>query len=518
MRAAIYERVSTPRQIEGYSLDSQESLLRDYCDRQGWQAVGTYVDAGISGRKDRGQRPELDRLLRDVEAGAVDAIVVYKLDRLSRKPLHMYQMLETLDRRKAGIVSITEAIDSRTSTGRMMLGMFVSLAEKFWEDLQERTRHARLQKARTGKAHPHANTLYGYRYDRQTQQHLVEPQEAAVVRRMFEQYAQGYSPARIASLLNAEGIPTSKASLVGWDHRKISEMMTRSEYHGEGWSNRYYGDVERKRLGLSGRAMRPQSEWIPVPYPTIIERELFERAQQQRERNKRKASLNRARPEYLLLGLLHCSECGKRFEAQTKFTGGKLYRYYQCGGMRHQPHHYRCRGQRNLSAERVEQAVWGSVNDSLADPDHLRAKLREEYGVAVAEARGVQVEWERVQRQLNNLDQEKGRYLTLYGKGKISEAEYDRKITTVNEQMEPLVEQAQRYAPMRRAAVDLTVLEEEAWVRTIRYYGEMGETEPRTVIQQLVAAVRVDSSSNVTTELIIPRSQALEHVYAPGLH
>ncbi len=415
MRAAIYERVSTSGQIDKYGLDSQEHEIRGYIERRGWQIIGSYVDAGISGRKSRDGRPELDRLLRDVEADKIDVIVVYKLDRLSRKPLHMYQMLEVLDNHKVAIVTATDGVDTRTPAGKLALGIVIQMAEQFWLDFQERSRGGKLAKARQGKASKQGQRKYGYEFNPDTAQIEVVETEAETILRMFNWYASGISPLEIADRLNKEGVPTNGKAAHGWTGERVSHMFDDTEYIGQGYRNKEHGPVERKKNG--GARYRPESEWIPIAYPRIIPAELWERVQAQRQSNKRKGCEARADKslEYMLDGLLYCGECGYRFNKKSwagkqkqRLASGEVReyanksdrRYYSDSGMERYPQTYQCRSSKSLRAEAIDNAVWERVRAALKSPQYHITELKAAADNLVQQT-GEQLEqYERADREL----------------------------------------------------------------------------------------------------------------------
>ena len=122
---AIYARVSTTNHGQDVSMQTHE--LRDYCERRGWTVVGEYVDAGISGAKDR--RPELDRLMADAHKCRFDAVAVWKFDRFARSVSHLLRALDTFRALGIEFVSLSESLDTATPTGRMVFTVLGAVAE-----------------------------------------------------------------------------------------------------------------------------------------------------------------------------------------------------------------------------------------------------------------------------------------------------------------------------------------------------------------------------------------------------
>jgi DNA invertase Pin-like site-specific DNA recombinase len=140
---AIYARISTTNHGQDVSMQTRE--LRDYCERRGWTVAGEYVDAGISGAKDR--RPELDRLMTDAHKRRFDVVAVWKFDRFARSVSHMLRALDTFRVLGIEFVSLSESLDTATPAGRMVFTVLGAVAELERSLIAERVR-AGLRNAR----------------------------------------------------------------------------------------------------------------------------------------------------------------------------------------------------------------------------------------------------------------------------------------------------------------------------------------------------------------------------------
>jgi DNA invertase Pin-like site-specific DNA recombinase len=135
MRAAIYARVSTHN---GQDPSVQTRELREYCQRRGWQITGEYVDAGVSGAKER--RPQLDALLAACRKRLVDAVVVYRYDRFARSLRQLVNALEEFRSLGIEFISLHEGVDTSTPNGRLVFGIFASIAEFERELIRDRVK------------------------------------------------------------------------------------------------------------------------------------------------------------------------------------------------------------------------------------------------------------------------------------------------------------------------------------------------------------------------------------------
>jgi DNA invertase Pin-like site-specific DNA recombinase len=136
MRAAIYARVSTSNHGQDPHVQTRE--LREHCLRRGWEIADEYVDSGISGTKER--RPQLDRLLADCRRRRVDIVLVYRYDRFARSLRHLVNALEEFRALGIDFISLHEGVDTSTPNGRLVFGIFASIAEFERELIRDRVR------------------------------------------------------------------------------------------------------------------------------------------------------------------------------------------------------------------------------------------------------------------------------------------------------------------------------------------------------------------------------------------
>jgi len=197
MRAALYARVSTHA---GQNPEMQLTELREYCTRRGWKIAGEFVDSGISGARER--RPELDRMLAMCKRRQVDAVVVYRYDRFARSLRQLVNALCEFDELGIQFISLHEGVDTSTPNGRLVFGIFASIAEFERELIRERVRSgiavARAQGKRIGR-----------------------PRRPVDVARVNELRAQGWSWAEIAQEL---GVGLGTVHRAG--HKDLQSSLT----------------------------------------------------------------------------------------------------------------------------------------------------------------------------------------------------------------------------------------------------------------------------------------------------
>lgn len=209
-RACVYTRVSTDAQGEDgkVSLPEQERMAKACIESKGWQYVRTYEDNGYSGRTT--DRPALQQMLTDIENGEVDAIVIYKLDRLSRKQRDTLSIIEEfLLKNEVDLVSLNETLDTSSPWGRAMIGVLSSFNQLESENIALRTAMGRYATAREG-GYAGGKPPLGYRAVNGNL--VIVPEEAEIVRLIFSLRAEGLTLIGIANELNERGYRSKKGN------------------------------------------------------------------------------------------------------------------------------------------------------------------------------------------------------------------------------------------------------------------------------------------------------------------
>ena len=229
IRCAIYTRKSHEEGLEQEfnSLDAQREAAEAYIESQrmqGWRALpDPYDDGGFSGSNM--ERPGLQRLLADVDAGKVDVIVVYKIDRLSRSLLDFMKMIERFNEKGISFVSVTQHFNTTGPTGRMFLSILITFAQYEREVIAERIRDKVAAAKRRGK-YCGGPAILGYDVDRKRKKLLVNLAEAPRVQHIFRRFTQLASAKSLAAELNEQGYRTKSWTTKKGKHRPGSPWNT----------------------------------------------------------------------------------------------------------------------------------------------------------------------------------------------------------------------------------------------------------------------------------------------------
>lgn len=278
-KAAIYIRVSTEGQRdEGYSIEAQTEMLRAYCISKQIKNYEFFIDGGFTGSNI--ERPEMQRLIREVKEGKISHVIVYKLDRLSRSQKDTLYLIEDVFNPKGvSFVSMNENMDTSTPIGRAMLGIMSAFAQLERETIKERTRMGMRERIKNGYWPGGGRIPFGYDYDSK-QGILVPNKDAEKVRQAYELYLSGYSTDKIAKIL---GLKYERLAL---------QILTRK-------SNAGY-------IIYNGEEYKGRHE-------PIISLETYEKAMEYMH-SRSKSPVTEG--EYLLTGLIECGVCGGKMRYQ----------------------------------------------------------------------------------------------------------------------------------------------------------------------------------------------------------
>jgi len=318
-RAAIYCRVSDRKQVDRYSLDVQDTMLRDYATQHEMIIADVFIEKGKSAKSL--DRPELQRCLTGVTHGRYDALLCLESDRLTRSVPDMYRLMEILHAGRCQLIPILEPTpDFTTSDGIFTSTIRTAINERERRHTRERVLRgmtARLQQGRWNGGTP----PYGYTSD--TGALIPDPDEADTLRWIFAEYLQCHSLRHVATLLNAKGIPTKRGSR--WHATIIRQILMNPVYVGKlTWGKRH-------RDPLTHELTPGEPMIVNGIHEALISQQRFDRVQAILQEKARPSP--RATRLYVLSGLVWCGLCGSRCHGTSKVKRGRLYAYYRCRGV-----------------------------------------------------------------------------------------------------------------------------------------------------------------------------------------
>lgn len=368
VRCAIYTRKSTEEglQQDFNSLDAQRESAEAYIASQkaeGWVCLpDRYDDGGFTGGNM--ERPALQRLLADIDAGKTDCVVVYKVDRLSRSILDFSKIVERFEQRGVSFVSVTQHFNTTNSMGRLTLNILLSFAQFEREIISERTRDKIAAARRKGKWMG-GKPLLGYDLvvSPGGSKLVVNEDEAVRVRAIFELYLEHERIAPVLQELDRRAWRTKewttrKGTPVGgkpFDKVMLYRLLTNAAYLGK---------------------VRHREDLFDGEHDAILDEPVWRRAQVLLQRNGRTGGgIVKNKYGALLKGLLRCAPCGCAMVHSTSSKGPKRYRYYVCGKAMKRGW-YTCPS-KSVPAGELERFVVDQIRGIGRDPSVLAETIRQ---------------------------------------------------------------------------------------------------------------------------------------------
>lgn len=298
----LYIRVSTDKQAnEGDSLEEQEVELKKYCEYRGFEIRNVLIERGRSGGNTN--RPEYQKLIKDVKAKRINAVVVKKLDRLSRSLLDFENLMTLLLENQVEFMSLRESFDTSTAMGKATLRIALVFAQLEREQTSERITDVMAYRASQGM---YNGGITSYGYTSVNKELVPYPKEKQLVEVIFEQFTKNKSITETAKFLNKAGYRNRQSKL--WDKRRINDILQNPIY---------IGKLQWKKEIFQG-----------IHQPVISEKRFYE--VQEIFKNQRRIQ-GKSRTKAALQGLLFCGCCKTLMTPSHSLNRKKVkYYYYRC--------------------------------------------------------------------------------------------------------------------------------------------------------------------------------------------
>lgn len=521
--AAIYARVSSEQQREANTIASQTASLIEFAEKHDLDVPKEWVfeDEGYSGATL--ERPGLERV-RDLAAeGQIQVVLAYAPDRLSRK--YAYQILLIEELARSGVETLfVKAAQGSSAEDQLLVQFQGMIAEYERAQILERSRRGKRHRAQSGEVSVMSGAPYGYRYIRKSEEapaaYAVLEAEARVVQRIYEMYTvEGLSIGEITRRINAEGIPTRKAS-ARWERSTVWGVLRNSAYCGVACfgktraSSRTRVIRPQRRRGVITPSMtagheRPREEWIEIPVPALVSEDSFARAQELLEQNKIRSRRRTIEPS-IVQGLVSCQKCGYAFARTSTRTSARKIHYYKCIGS----DGWRklggpiCENGRFVRQDLLDPIVWDEVVRLLEDPTLIQQELDRRLEAARL-SNPTKKREQSLQRELTHVGKGIERLLSAYQEALMSIEQLRERMPalrqreqTLRAELQAITDQANDRATFLRLAETLT-----AFLTRLRGAADTLSINERQRIVRLVVKDVLIGEDTITIRHCIPVQQ-----------
>ena len=438
-RVAIYARVSTTEQAEeGYSIDEQQRLLTEWCERNGYIVHEVYADRGISGKSVK-KRPALVKLLEDAKNKQYDVVLVWKTNRLARNILDLLKIVEVFDQNYISFRSYTENHETETSQGKLQFHMLAAIAEFERNTISENVKMGMLARAREGKWN--GGIVLGYDLEdisnqgdkRKHTKLVINEKEARTVKRIFELYIAGNGYKAIANRVNKEGHlgkrgkPFSISTIKTILENPVYVGMIRYDVR-RNWTDKRRGDINPTPILQQGE------------HKPIISLLDWEKAQQILKN--RSSKPNRVHGgTFPFTGVMKCPQCGSgmvvmRTVNKLKDGTRKTLEYYACGAWKNQGTSV-CRSN-TIRADKAESYIYERLQALATNKQLIKEVADRVNNKRSNHDEPLQQEHQALLKELEQAKRKKDKAMELYEEDIITKVDLQQRLIKVNEQIEQL--------------------------------------------------------------------------------
>ena len=365
-RVAAYCRVSTDREEQEHSFETQKAMYTEMIMmKPTWQMAGIYADEGITGTVAK-KRPGFMKMIEDCRKGKIDMIVTKSVSRFSRNNLDCLMYVRELKQLGIPIIFEKEGINTIQVSSELLLTLFGALSQAESESISMNVKLGIRQSLKNGNVRFSYKTFLGYRKGADGQPEIV-PEQADIVRRIYNDFLAGATYLEIAKRLTEENVPTMGGGN-RWFSERIKSILKNEKYKGDALLQKtYITDPISKRVKKNNGEL--PMYYVENSHPAIIERRIFDKVQEEiaRRAGKKKVKqtgtkteLGRYSGKYALTELLYCGECGTPYRRCTWSRNGKKKIVWRCVSRLDYGKKY-CKNSPSVEESRLHNAIAAAI-------------------------------------------------------------------------------------------------------------------------------------------------------------
>ncbi|MDE6788484.1 MAG: recombinase family protein [Ruminococcus sp.] len=409
IKAIAYIRVSSEKQVENYSLDFQDRILKRYAETNNIKLVRVFREEGYSATNTN--RPAYKEMIKYLEENDIDVILVHKLDRLHRDETNMFNDLKRFRESKIKVIAVADGIDTSDDSAGLATAMLAAIGANFSRNLSRETRKG-LTSAAENCLHTGGKPPYGFKLDRETMLLEIDETTAPAVRKMFELYADGFGTSDIIKWLKEHGYKTAKGN--DFKANALNEIFHNEKYRGcYTWDKALAKDADGHR-NTHGR----KDEYIKIEggCPAIVSEEIFNKVQDRLKENANKANNRTPDRHYPLTGIIFCN-CGSPMCGSISYSKGRRYHKYNCIK--------KC-GNKPIRAEYIELFVINAISTCIFSKPNKELLLSGLNNLSNNTKLESDKEYQQLRSKLSGLETSHENLLKALEKGKASNAIMNR--------------------------------------------------------------------------------------------
>jgi len=479
LKAAIYCRVSTEEQAkEGFSIAAQKKTLLYFCEMKKWSIANIYVDEGVSGKSTK--RPAFLQMIEDAASGYFDVILVWKINRFSRKNSDLLNTVEYLRKYGVNLISYSEQFDASTPSGKLLLSMLGSIGEFERDTLVENIRAGMKERAEQGLFN--GGRVLGY--DTVDGKLVINEKEATTVRRIFDLYLKGNGYSDICRILREENKTTKNNCQ--FQINSIKRILKNPIYAG-------YITYNKSTKIINKVIKNDNFICTPGSHDKIIPESTFQKVQEIMDSKKQSYCNHNS---YILTPVLKCPYCGGKMTGHTgnRKKDGSHYRYYIC--CKYKTHSSNACDAFYINAEKIESEVIDSICSLI-----LKENIIEDiYKYIRSSHRNTEYycEIENLKKELSHKKKTLDKYMNLFESNSLNEKLFEQRLMDLNTSIN-IIEKRIQTASNKLQSMECDISYERIYglIKDFKsIFLHMNNKDKKKIISSIVKQVQVSPGKN----------------------
>ena len=457
MRVALYPRVSGHEQEDNYSIPEQIERMKKYCESRDWMVYKIYTDSVQTGATM--DRPGLQSMIKDIENGKIDMVLVYKLDRLSRSQKDtLYLIEDVFDKHDVGFTSMTENFDTSSPFGKAVLGVLAVFAQLERDKITERTTMGKKARAAEGKWHGSKWVPIGYNYENGLLQ--VNEYEKMQILEIADLFLKRTPVRTIATMMTEKGY---KHKYGEWEAKTIRRVLSNPV-----------------NLGL----IKDGDKLYPGLHDAIIEEQVYDEIQVVMKERAEKHGTNARPHKSLLAGFLYCKHCKGRYARQGNGDGKYYYSCYSRNkSQKKMIKDPNCKN-KNYRAEELDLMIYHELSKLAIDPEYVEHVRQNKPKHDVNEKiKSITSEIEKIDSQISKM-------MDLYALGSIDMDVISTKVSDLNKTKASLQKELDS---LDVPEADEMTTEEIQSIASMMNDKSLTLQDKRNIIQSLIYYIEIDN-------------------------
>lgn len=449
LRAAAYCRVSTDQEEQLTSYEAQVAYYTDkIMSNHEWTLAGIFADEGITGTSVK-KRTNFLRMIRLCRKGKIDIILTKSISRFARNTVDCLNYIRELKELGIAVIFENENINTMKADTEIIITMLAGFAQAQSESISQNVRWGKRQAFKSGKVSFQYSRIYGYERGENDKPRVV-PEQAAVVRRIFQSYLAGSSVPDIKRMLEAEGIAAAGGK-PQWSVSALQYMLRNEKYCGDALLQKTFVEncISKKTRKNNGELPK---YLVQNHHEAIIDRTLFEKVQAEiaRRAGKRKVSDKTSKTgqskysgRYALTELLICGNCGTPYKRVTWSKRGKKKIVWRCISRLDYGTKY-CKSSPTVDEERLQAAVLKAINTMMSNRERLIGILKTNLEITLSEKSSGATNPYAIENRIRELQDSMMELVVVAAKAGNAES-YEDKFKEISEEIKSLQKKLEQY-------------------------------------------------------------------------